>query len=507
VPNIRITTAPSWPTKPRRAAELARVAGLVLGVLALELVLGHSAAAPQISKLVFLFIGAFAVAFVFRFPLVTALLVIALTDFVFYPTYFAKQVGPISVRPHELALACLLLIAMVRPKRRDWGGTAGIALLVFYAMLGASALAAVKFSHTVSLSDAFNFSRPLFSLSLFYVIIRLFPSARDRRFLLTGTAVVAAATGVIAALTAFGAGFGDALQAAGSETIKAENGLDSIDRVRLPGLSAGYALFWYAAMQIIARRGAKSAFWWAILGGISIDIIVSFNRNMWLGIALGFIILLAIGGVKVRSRLSTAMAVLVAALALFVFFGSSTENNSVVSPLLKRGETLINPTETSKESSLQLRFEETRKAWDTAQSHLLFGVGPGASFGVLDKTLVTSGNRIIGEKPQPQLFLHNQYLYLVLIAGVPGLIAFLVFLVVPIRDAFRRRPADPAILACGIGLVMIMISALVAIYFAVEDMTAMLGLLTGVIVADRYGPAADGERSGLLDERRPELSG
>jgi hypothetical protein len=81
---------------------------------------------------------------------------------------------------------------------------------------------------------------------------------------------------------------------------------------------------------------------------------------------------------------------------------------------------------------------------------------------------------------------------------VPGLIAFLVFLIAPIRDAFERRPRDPAITACGIGLVLIMISALIAIYFTVEDMTAILGLLAGVIVADREGPAADGEASGLL---------
>jgi hypothetical protein len=39
----------------------------------------------------------------------------------------------------------------------------------------------------------------------------------------------------------------------------------------------------------------------------------------------------------------------------------------------------------------------------------------------------------------------------------------------------------------------------VAIYFSVESWTAMLGLLTGVIVADREGRVADGLSSGLLD--------
>jgi O-antigen ligase len=463
----------------------------------LEVVLAHGVAGPQISKVVFLFIGVLCFALISRFPLASAMLVLFFTDFVFYPSYFSHQVGPISIRPHELALAALLVVAFMRPKRKTWGGTPGVALLVFYAFLSVSAMAAVSGGAT-SLSDAFNFGRPLFQLSIFFVIIRLFPGVAERRMLLLAAAVLAAITGVIAVLTSFGAGFGDTLQAAGSQTIKAENGADSIDRVRLPGLSAGYGLFWYATMQIIARRGSKRALWAVILAGISIDIIVSFNRNMWLGVALGFVLILALGGVKVRSRLSSATAVLIGAVVLFVVFGSSGSESSVVTPIIKRGETLVSPEKTSKEGSLQLRFQETSKAWKVAQSHLLLGVGPGAPFGVIDKQTVTSGSLVVGERPEPQLFLHNQYLFLVLISGVPGLIAFLVFLIAPAADAFKRRPRDPAITACGIGIVLIMISAVLAIYFTVEDMTAVLGLLTGVIVADRQGRAADGEPSGLL---------
>ena len=37
------------------------------------------------------------------------------------------------------------------------------------------------------------------------------------------------------------------------------------------------------------------------------------------------------------------------------------------------------------------------------------------------------------------------------------------------------------------GIALIMVSAVVAIYFTVEDMTAVLGLLTGVLVADAEG--------------------
>ena len=497
MPSTRTITALSWPTRPRRAAELARIAGFALAVLVLEVVLAHGVAGPQIGKVVFLFIGVLFVALVFRFPLATALLVLCLTDFVFYPTYFAHQVGPISVRPHELALACLLLVAYMRPKRRTWGGRTGTALLAFYAMLAASAVLAWKGGAT-SLSDAFNFSRPLFQLAIFWVVVRLFPGAAERRTLLLGMAAIAALTGVVAVLTSFGAGFGDALQAAGGQTIRAENGADSIDRVRLPGLSAGYALFWYVVIQLIARKPGKRLLWWLIMGGISIDILVSFNRNMWLGVVIGFVLMLIIGGVHVRNRLSAAIAILVTAIALFVVFGSTTSSESVVTPIVQRGETLFNPAKTSQESSLQARFKETSEAWKTAEKHLVVGVGPGVPFGVVDQELVRSGALITGLRRPPQLFLHNQYLYLVLIAGVPGLIAFVWFLVSALTIAFKRRPRDPAIGALGIGIALVMLSAVVAIYFTVEDMTAVLGLLTGVILADHEGEASDGEGSGLL---------
>ena len=45
---------------------------------------------------------------------------------------------------------------------------------------------------------------------------------------------------------------------------------------------------------------------------------------------------------------------------------------------------------------------------------------------------------------------------------------------------------------------MIMLSSVVAIYFSVEDMTAVLGLLAGVLVADMEGPYRRREPSGLI---------
>ncbi|HSK49831.1 MAG TPA: hypothetical protein VK889_04975, partial [Solirubrobacterales bacterium] len=92
MPSIPITTAPTSSATARRAVEGLRIAGFALAVAAFELILAKGIAGPEISRYVFLFIGACAAALAFRFPLPTALLFFGLTDFVFTPTYFAQNV-------------------------------------------------------------------------------------------------------------------------------------------------------------------------------------------------------------------------------------------------------------------------------------------------------------------------------------------------------------------------------------------------------------------------------
>jgi O-antigen ligase len=260
----------------------------------------------------------------------------------------------------------------------------------------------------------------------------------------------------------------------------------------------GYALFWYTVVQAATRRGWPRFGWFLALAGISIDIAVSFNRNMWLGLVFGAILMAILGGVLIRHRMAVGIAVAIGGLAVLMVFGTSSTGDRVVQPIVKRGATILNPSKTAHESSLEDRNRETSTAWDTARSHLLLGVGAGTPFGVYIQQPISSGSFIIGATSVPQLFLHNQYLYLILIAGIPGLIAFVVFLGSALAQALRRVPRDPAIVGLGVGIAMVMISSVVAIYFTVDDMTAVLGLLAGVIVADFEGPAAAAEPSGLL---------
>lgn len=470
----------------------ARIAALALVFLGLEVVIGASIVEARLGRLLMLVVGLGGLALVFRFPMPTLVAFFGLTDFVFHSEFFPSfGVGPISVDGYELALGALLVVALVRPQRRTWGGAAGAALAVFLAFVAVSGIAAVG-DGRAELTDVFNWARPLGLLTVFYVIVRLFPEPEQRRTLLTAAAVLAAITGVVALMVALGSGVGDMLKDAGTQIVREEEGVGGIQRVRLPGLSIGYALFWYVVMQVVASRGSRRAGWSAVLAGIALNILVSFNRNMWSGLVLGLALVLLLGGPLVRSRLVAALAVGAAGIALITAVSPAGQDR-LIDPVVKRGSTIVNPSEVKREGSYKDRQLETEAAWESAKQNLTLGVGAGAPFGVYfdDRLGQNSYVRI------PQLFLHNQYLYLLLIAGIPGLAAFLAFLGIPVFKAFRRAPRDLPITSLAVGVVLIMISSAVAIYFTAVDMTVALGLLTGVIVADSHTRAADGRDSGL----------
>lgn len=474
-----------------RLPERARIVALAMFLLGVQFVLALSVVSDRFAPALLLFAAAGAAAFVLRFPVATALALLGLTDFLFHADYFAFSLGPIDLRPYQLALAGLLALAVVRPRRDSWGGTAGAALAVFLVVVAISGLVAVL-ADRATLGDVASWSRALSLLTIFYVVVRLFPQPRERRLLLTGAAVLAAVTGIVAALIALGAVAPGALLE--GNNIRTEEGLgSSIQRVRLPGLSAAYVLFWYVVLRVLAARGLGRLAWVAVFAGIALNIAVSFNRNMWTGLVLGFVLMLVVAGPAVRARLGGALGVGLALVLAVALLGLSTQDSQVLGPVIERGSSVLDPGEVSQEGSFRDRADETDVALNTIEENLLLGIGPGAEFGLyVDQRVGPDSFQRI-----PQLFLHNQYLYLLLVGGVPALIAFLVFLGSALRSAFVRNVHDPAIATCGVGIALLMISSIVAIYFTTSDTTTMLGLLAGVIVADTEGQAMDDLDSGL----------
>jgi O-antigen ligase len=172
------------------------------------------------------------------------------------------------------------------------------------------------------------------------------------------------------------------------------------------------------------------------------------------------------------------VALTAAAVALLVLVGPPDREAEAIKPLAKRAQTLLQPGKTANESSLTTREVETRQAWDAVRPHLLTGIGPGVPWGTyliepaMPSRPYTRVNTIY--------YLHNQYLYLVVVAGIPGLLAFLAALVLGLRTAWSER-ADRTVRALGTGLIMLGFSSVVMISLSTRNWTVAIGVVLGAI--------------------------
>jgi O-Antigen ligase len=446
-------------------------AALVVGDLVIALGLND----PRFAQLVMLGLAGVGLALVFRFPFAAGCGVLVLVASVLEPGQFRMPAGPIEWRLEELILGALLIVAVVRPRRAWWGGVAGGALAVFFVVLGFAAVLALE-SGRAPFADVFLYCRFFAPLLLFYVIVRLFPEPDQVRRLLVVAVVLAAITGFVS-LAASDPGSPIASLFNPSEdsmTIRDKEGLGLVNRVRLAGVSLAYVLFWYVAAQAIAaHRGGRLLAWLAALTGMTLSIVLSFNRNMWIGLVAGLLLMLLLGRTVSRRRLTAAVAVLVAGALAIAMSGPKLSTDSPLYPLVQRGTSLLNPEQEARDSSIQDRRLENGFAVETIERNPIIGVGPGAPYGA------------------DWLWVHNQYLHLLLIGGPAALLSLLVFLGAPQLGVLRRRSRDDTLLALAVGLAITMVSAIVMISFVNPTWAGVLALLTGAITVLRARPAIE----------------
>jgi O-antigen ligase len=430
----------------------------------------------RLAPLMLLAVGAVGWAAMVRWPLVGMGLLFLLTATFLPSDYLQVQVGPTAVGYHELVLVGVVAAAVLFPRARTWGGVAGGFLAAFLAILALASMLAV-YAGNATFADVVAWGRMFALLLVFYAVVRLFPDRESLHRLLALAVAAAGLSGFVALVIAAGVDLSSVLGRAATYYVNTDLGLGGIPRIRLPGVAIGYPLFWFAVLQIPGSRGFARLGWLLGIIGITVNLAVSLNRNMWAGLLVGLMFLVILGGVRVRRPLAVGGAALIGAVAIIAIAGVQLDRGPLAG-FAERGETLLSPGETTQESSLQDRGKETEQAWRTFTEHPIIGIGPGTQFGVYFDELQASGDY----KRTRQLFLHNQYLYLALICGIPGLLAFLGFLVAAVGSA-RRRLWDTDVAAWAVGVGSIALSAFVMISFADASSALAIGLLCGAIVA------------------------
>jgi O-antigen ligase len=474
----------SLPTR-RRPRSPGKAPLLFVGAAILaELLLAASVVSERLHPLMFLLVGVIGFVAIVRYPLFGMGLVIGLTATFLPSDYLQIQVGSLALGYHEVALFGVLGAAVAFPRAKTWGGVAGGCLAVFFAVLGLATILAISSGH-LRFADAVAWGRMFALLLVFYAVVRLFPDRASLARLMQVAVAAAALSGFVALIIAFGVDLSPVLGEAATYYVNTDLGLGGIPRIRLPGIALAYPLFWYAALHIPRSRGTGRLGWTLAVLGMTANLALSLNRNMWAGLLLGLAVLMFIGGVRVRRPVGVGVLALVGAVALIAIAGIQVDRGPLAG-FAERGQTLFSPEKTTQENSLQDRGKETEQAWRTIREHPVIGIGPGAEFGVYFDELQPGGTYKRGH----QLFLHNQYLYLLLICGIPGLLAFLGFLTAAVGRA-RWHLSDTDIATWAVGVGMIAVSAFVMISFADASSALGIGLLCGAIVAATSRTYAD----------------
>ncbi len=456
-------------------------------MLLAELLLAAALVMPRLTPLLLLACAAGLAVVVARWPIVGAVGLLLLAASVLAQGAFAFPLGSVELRGYELAVVGLLVLAAVAPRDATWGGAAGLCLAAFLGWLGIATWLALS-SGATTLSDAVAWGRPFAMFALVFVVIRLFGQPRQLNRLLVAGAVIGALTGAVALAVAVAPATVGMLGPGAEDFVTTSGVWESLSRIRMPGVALAYALFIFAVVRLIAGRGRARAGWALVLAGMTLNLVLSFNRNMWIGLLFGLALLLVLGGVRLRRRVLAGGVAVVVGVTLIFAVGIDTSRGSRLDPLVERATTLLDPQAVQRENSLVARRNEADRAWAVFREHPLTGIGPGTSFGVyFGETLRPGVTRI-----SPQLFLHNQYQYLLLIGGLPLLLLFLGFLGAALRASWRAR-ATPEALAMGIGTVMMALSAFVMISFASPDQATALALVAGAALA--YGRHHGGART------------
>ena len=157
---------------------------------------------------------------------------------------------------------------------------------------------------------------------------------------------------------------------------------------------------------------------WAMVAVTMTGVILSLNRNMLLGLALGLCAAALVTPQRHRFVVMAASLVLVVSGFVLIAQGSTVESSAIVS----RISSITNYSQLQTQT-LNDRYYENHIAIARIRAHPIGGLGWGPNYGAL---LLTSDDGFLVTQPRP--FVQEQYLWIWLRAGFVGLLALIAML-------------------------------------------------------------------------------
>jgi O-antigen ligase len=253
-------------------------------------------------------------------------------------------------------------------------------------------------------------------------------------------------------------------------------------RVRPPGLTTVYIVAGFALARVLWGPPRGRLLGWAMTLVTLTGVILSLNRNMLLGLGLGLCAAALIAPQKHRFVVMGATVGIVLTAFVLLAQGSAVESNAIASRVAS-----ISNYSGLKTQTLNDRFYENHIALQRIRDHPIGGLGWGPDYGAM---LLSSDDGFLVSQPRP--FMHEQYLWIWMRAGIIGLLALIATLALGIWNGARwcraRNGMDDAWIGAGVvvSLVAMAASSNVAIYLTPPDsVVPLVGVLALAAVMRR----------------------
>jgi O-Antigen ligase len=379
-----------------------------------------------------------------------------------------------------ISVACLgflprdvrrLLIDLVR--RRE-----SVVMTVFLAAVVAGV--AVGVEHGAGLHDAtFDMRYMLFYAAFWPALVAVSRARRLVLMLVSAGVVLVVALQILQVIVGPSTSFFVIAASDLKQTVMSENGFL---RVRPPGLTTVYIASGFALARVLWGPAQGRMVGWGMTAVTLTGVILSLNRNMLLGLILGLAVTALVTPQRPRViGLAAGLAMVLVSFILVAQSSRSLDSNPVVS----RFASVTNYSKL-KTQTLNDRYYENRMALQRIRTHPIAGLGWGPDYGAV---LLRSDDGFLVSEPRS--FMHEQYLWIWMRAGLIGLLALIAMLALGIRNGAvwcrARHGHDDAWLGAGVvvSLVAMAASSNVGIYLTSPDSTVpLVGVLAlGAVMA------------------------
>jgi hypothetical protein len=334
--------------------------------------------------------------------------------------------------------------------------TTGLAMLAAGALIGA----VIGRSNGANVGSVIADARPLLFLGAGLIVLTVVISEGPRPFLRASVVVTVVVAGLSVAQALAGGTTVlfvadhpyDELLTCPLGPCPPEQLAHSFLRIRPPGLLVAFVALIFALSYLFwsGRRRTAPVILTLVAG--SVTVVLSLNRNMLISIVLGLLVAaIAIPG-RHRSA-AAAAAVVVASVALLSTGSSQLGNNGVTA----RFASAFSVSNAAQDESLKAREQENTIALDRLREQPFVGLGWGIPY-----------DPESSDPAKPKLWIHNQYLGLLLKTGVIGLVGWLACVFACLRRsvlAASRLEAERWLAAAtAASLIALSASSLVGLY-------------------------------------------